>query len=320
LVDQGFKKVYRVLGIRDPLGYLVGARDPFSVYSKVLGMDIMLTLLPWNGDIVYDGLVVCGSRVSNGDVKRAIRAYVKAVDSGTLITSFARNKETVKLMKKPGTLKQKLLSQKSHYSGPNPDRLKVTLSVKLASLAALPLVPSETLWVFRRHGYSERENPHHGVTVLSASQSPLADPLVPYATLKALAPTVEEYIDLLLDACRQFNNRRPVGIAIDYLPIVQPTLEVLRSTRIEVHYYPPPSEEEEIQYNPHKQPHRTSRVQPTPPPRFEPGAKVCHLCTATTGPAPENEPLMQCSRCKKAWYCSREHQKIHWRVHKHECA
>lgn len=315
LVEKGFKNVYRVLGIRDTIGYVVGARDPFSCYSRILGVDIITTLLPWNGDIVYDGLVACGSTVTKGDVKKAIRAYVDAVDRGTLITSFSRT------IKKVG-MTQKLRNKKSNsYSGPSPDRLKVTLSIQLDCLTAIPLKPSEVMWVFRRHGYTEQTNPMHGVSVISSSGG--GDVLVPFVTLNALAPTVEEYVHLLMDACRQCNNRRPVAVAVDDLPIVEPLREVLSSTGVVVHYYPPPSDEELVQYNPPQfEPafHRGGpHERPSPPPRFAPGAKVCHLCLATAGSGSPGDPLMQCSRCKKAWYCSKEHQKIHWRVHKKEC-
>lgn len=39
---------------------------------------------------------------------------------------------------------------------------------------------------------------------------------------------------------------------------------------------------------------------------------VCHLCGAF-------EHLSLCSRCRQAWYCSKEHQKKHWKDHKQTC-
>ncbi|OWF38394.1 egl nine homolog 1-like [Mizuhopecten yessoensis] len=39
---------------------------------------------------------------------------------------------------------------------------------------------------------------------------------------------------------------------------------------------------------------------------------VCQLCGA-------HDDLQLCSRCKKTWYCSREHQKYDWKYHKKTC-
>jgi len=40
---------------------------------------------------------------------------------------------------------------------------------------------------------------------------------------------------------------------------------------------------------------------------------VCHL-TASPG-----KPLKRCSRCHAIYYCSAEHQKIHWKSHRALC-
>lgn len=39
---------------------------------------------------------------------------------------------------------------------------------------------------------------------------------------------------------------------------------------------------------------------------------VCELCGAF-------DNLLLCSGCREAWYCSKEHQKSHWRLHKNQC-
>ena len=39
---------------------------------------------------------------------------------------------------------------------------------------------------------------------------------------------------------------------------------------------------------------------------------VCELCGST-------EELKICARCKEVWYCSKEHQKRHWKQHKKRC-
>ena len=39
---------------------------------------------------------------------------------------------------------------------------------------------------------------------------------------------------------------------------------------------------------------------------------ACELCGSL-------EKLKVCARCKEAWYCSKEHQKSHWKQHKKQC-
>jgi hypothetical protein len=39
--------------------------------------------------------------------------------------------------------------------------------------------------------------------------------------------------------------------------------------------------------------------------------KPCIVCNATTS--------VRCSRCKETWYCSKEHQISHWKIHKKTC-
>ena len=47
LVEMKSKKVYKVLGIRDSIGTLVGARKPFEMFSALIGAELIMTILPW---------------------------------------------------------------------------------------------------------------------------------------------------------------------------------------------------------------------------------------------------------------------------------
>ena len=47
-------------------------------------------------------------------------------------------------------------------------------------------------------------------------------------------------------------------------------------------------------------------------------APTCALCDIASDPV-SGCVLMRCTGCRKAHYCSREHQKIHWAAHKYVC-
>eukprot|EP00658_Telonema_sp_P-2_P040481 TRINITY_DN2894_c0_g1_i1.p1 TRINITY_DN2894_c0_g1~~TRINITY_DN2894_c0_g1_i1.p1 ORF type:complete len:123 (+),score=21.78 TRINITY_DN2894_c0_g1_i1:176-544(+) len=46
----------------------------------------------------------------------------------------------------------------------------------------------------------------------------------------------------------------------------------------------------------------------------DPPAQPAHTCAACALPA-----TMRCSQCKLVWYCTREHQKTHWKLHRKTC-
>ena len=53
---------------------------------------------------------------------------------------------------------------------------------------------------------------------------------------------------------------------------------------------------------------------------FEEGttAPKCALCGVTKDSS-ESLKLFRCTRCLKSYYCSREHQRTHWKAHKYIC-
>eukprot|EP01084_Bolivina_argentea_P266790 452668_1 len=42
-------------------------------------------------------------------------------------------------------------------------------------------------------------------------------------------------------------------------------------------------------------------------------AKQCSYCNS------KKNNLLKCSKCQKAYYCSKKHQKLHWKIHKKDC-
>lgn len=103
LVSNDFRKVYLVLGIAQSIGEVyvdqtIGQRQLFDHPFPDLclhnppfsGLCVVTTLLPWQGKIVYDG-IVCGIPLPLGRklVYRTLcRVYKEAVDKGKVISSL----------------------------------------------------------------------------------------------------------------------------------------------------------------------------------------------------------------------------------------
>ena len=100
---------------------------------------------------------------------QALRMYINAVDSGNLIITLPRLASSAP--SSSSSSRHQTSRKKAAYSGPSPESLKITLSLELGCIKSLPTDNKELMWVFRRHGYSERENPDHLVTVLSSQMS-----------------------------------------------------------------------------------------------------------------------------------------------------
>ncbi|GAQ78098.1 hypothetical protein KFL_000080020 [Klebsormidium nitens] len=50
-----------------------------------------------------------------------------------------------------------------------------------------------------------------------------------------------------------------------------------------------------------------------------PTRTVCSWKLSTAGPEPDSGGFSRCARCQVARYCSKEHQKLHWRTHRKHC-
>lgn len=164
---------------------------------------------------------------------------------------------------------------------------------------------SNKMWVFRRHGYTERENPQHLVTVMQGGM-----PLIPFHKYSALVPSMLEMLTLI-DMSVTAAKGKPGCIAIDVEYGIEALNTLLQGANIYIMYYPPPSEEE-VAYSSSTNPYltHTERLYHT----NGPCCAVCHSEVSENG-----EVLMKCARCRSELYCSKEHQKLHWRKHKHVC-
>ena len=134
-----------------------------------------------------------------------------------------------------------------------------------ARLAATDKVPG-LMYVFRRHGYSEAENPEHLTSVMSSEGMPV----ILGATSARLDPTLAETVLLLARAVfesgsrenammlammgggvNRHNGKAPASVAVDCEAVVEPLRALLdrHGCGIDVDFYPPPSREEARMYS-----------------------------------------------------------------------
>ncbi len=307
LVSADYNKVYLVLGHVDSLagkvafvpgkGFCAKEKSPPpKIHGTISGAKVKTILLNWQNKVVYDGLMAPMEMVTKAALQKAFRAYLKALNTGTLITTLPKNEATAVLVE-PYKLDQEeyesyrlkyQLELQSIGSKPSPKGFDINRPTSLKSFG-------EHYLVFRRFGYTEEENPNHVITVLKGSA------WVGTLIMDSIAPTIGEYIKLAENYCND-SAKKPAVIAVDYAPNVEMFKRLMRDVNIHVGYYPPPSDVE------------TFLNDLTNPYMNAPRCKICSKTLAADGTA-----LMQCSQCKNVYYCSKEHQKQDWKSHKKYC-
>ena len=167
--------------------------------------------------------------------------------------------------------------------------------------AALAPNSASLMWVCRRLDYTEENNPHH-IVMISDSSGRFVGPVVFHCV--DLVPTIAEYADLVAQGIQASQGKKPPVVFIDAIDRVDSfsALMLEFGTGVNVMYYPPPSAEER-------------RHSDMTNPYFR-GELCCAVCGV---PKYLAASMMICSRCKRAYYCSREHQKAHWKVHRTTC-
>eukprot|EP01038_Epipyxis_sp_PR26KG_P017026 gene17026-23405_t len=156
------------------------------------------------------------------------------------------------------------------------------LRIELDYIKTALCVPIYYNWTFGRHGHTVAENPLYLLSVIGSD----CRELLSYHKCTSLTPSVSEYIKIL-HICVQSERAKPVQIMIDDENVVQDLHELLSFyCGIRVIYRLSQMEDED--------------------------EKSCQFCHIKTG-------LSRCSRCKIAHYCSREHQALHWPIHKKIC-
>jgi hypothetical protein len=193
-------KVYLTQGIFSSIGKLL--RD---CGHKLPTYALAATFLPFRGYVAFDGLVIGAAwEMADGMKKMFYRAYCKAVDEGTLITSLP------------------LISTPPHPVDPSATpALSTSQACMLQRLRALPKHSDKTKgvhWVFRRFGYSELGNPGHLIAIVGSDGRPVVNR---FATLRSLRPTALEIFDLLcytlFGGCIGIGERSPALIVQRHL-------------------------------------------------------------------------------------------------------
>ena len=300
LVSKDLKSVYLVLGQAQSLGEIAnvkfasngGPPQRGKVYPKpkfhspLIGSCISTTLINWEDKIVYDGLLMPEDSPTKSVLKKALQAYIKAVDTKTMIVAFEK--------------KESAIPKIEVYSSGEYDQIRTELRHKLDEIRAASVAPpkySPMMWVARRHGYTEKDNPDHLVTILGAQAGSC---LMPMVQTKDLIPSVHEYFDMLYQLIVSERKGKPQSFAIDSDVRVEMLRSILKDTGIHVGYYPPPSPEEE-------------KIMDVRRPRGQ-SCEVCGVLSCLDG-----SKLLVCSACRSVQYCCKEHQKEDWKYHKRVC-
>ncbi len=233
---------------------------------------------------------------SKAALKKALQAYLKALNAGTLITALPK-KEAIAARVEPYKLDQEeyesyrlkyLLELQSIGSKPSPKGFDVHH----------PMAPNPAgrqYLVYRSCGCKNEKCANHVIAALRGSACLGA------LFMGSLTPTIGEYIQLTQNYCNA-EGRKPAVIAIDYLPHFEIFRCLMKDVNIYVGYYSQPSDIEkyfdDLSHN------------WLNPPR-------CKLCEKTL--AADGTALMQCGLCRNVYYCSKEHQKQDWKSHKKDC-
>ena len=289
LADEKLEKVYRVVGISKSIGDMLRA-GPSGVAE--VGSMLRITLLPWLGQIIYDGTLVGGpplqyqsrldrlqSLVESAKIegrvirelptvtdapllgKRAVVSGIRAKPelngrigfagsfddaAGRYVVSLEDGGGSFKV--KPDNLAAAPPRLNSKCAGP-----VVTLSqpeLKLQQrIQALPQ-RDDDMWVFRRAGYTEEENPNHMGVIMSGKSGSILGSF----QSAHLAPTPAEYLNALKGTLFGGSRSgmaggsgvgfRPSILSFDEQSALKKLKAVLEPAGVQVLYYPPPSDEE----------------------------------------------------------------------------
>ena len=273
LVSEHQNAVYKVLGIADAI--YSGLVQPRYGETPLI---LSVTLLPWHGRLVYDGILTPPSHgppiQADNDLKRKLKAIVQlAEDEGRVIDrlreleledSYLRMPQDDKKGNVPSHSSDSDMPElEAHQEAITKRERKLMKAIKPYSLT----LPSDMkaaaddgkapYWLFRRDGYTEHENPNYQGFIMfgqPALKRPGDDfaPVDPIGMFKcsSLEPTSVDILEPLL-SCAKKMNFLPQMILIDEETCCERVEFLFKESQIdsEIAYYPPPTAEEHHAYN-----------------------------------------------------------------------
>eukprot|EP01040_Poterioochromonas_malhamensis_P003006 gene3006-3193_t len=307
LVSTDYSKVYLALGHFDSLAGKVtyvpgkGFRDikkypPPKIHGPINGMKGTTILLNWQNKIVYDGMMAPREMASKGTLKKALQAYLQALNTGTLITALPKNEATAPDVNPYNLDEEEYESYRLKYqlelqsigSKPSPDEFDINRQIPLKYFERHSLV-------YRSCECKDKECPSHVIAAIRGSAC------FGVVFMDSLTPTLGEYIRLTEKYCDKA-KRKPAIISIDYPRHLEMFRRLMKDVNILVGCYSPPSDVDKFLED-----LANSWLN-------APRCNVCEKPFTLDGTA-----LMQCSQCKNVYYCSKEHQKQDWKSHKKYC-
>jgi hypothetical protein len=358
LVSSDMKRVYLALGGKNSVGELAALRydsvedilvrvahpkKTWKLHGPLVGSRVVTVLLPWENKVASD-LTIGAYEISPLEtVKKAIAAYLHAVETNSIISRLEK-KEGLRLLP-TGRLDPAVLSERAaeveKYREICKDDLEYIRGKVLQSLRENPkarvssqgkglnhtdivlgnakasdekLLPHNiaepgSVWKIFRHAYNEVDNLEHRIEIVVSPDRRLLHTF----DANQLEPTVNEYIHNLRVAIERFDPGRssstvafPSGINIDLKKghLIDTLMSLLYEDKtIDLYVYYSPPATKMRMY-------------------FElhtdQALRSCVVCSK--GYTPTGQLVMKCSQCKAVAYCCKEHQKKNWPAHRQRCS
>ena len=198
-----------------------------------------MTLIPWYGRLVYDGVVVPAGpfgipiREASADLLVKLQAAVQtAIAEGRVVERL------LELEVPGGSLEGVTPGRTPNQTRPSEEEQPPAtgLGKKLVrKVSDYPPMSSDDKWVFRRVGYDEMSNPDHiGVVMVRG------DAIGAFQS-SSLQPRAEDILRSLIMIARKFGKgKRPTEILVDERSCCQCLRFLLRESSLSVAYIDPP--------------------------------------------------------------------------------
>lgn len=249
--------VYLAVGQSTSLYDLIcgsGMQSPDSVTR------VKLTLLPYRHRLVFDGVVLAAEKNAPPDMASRVHSLADRAEQEGLVVSnlsvnradlsrcvpdgatIVRTPENDEAAKATNDAEEAMGSaEASRFAAYDDPKFQNMRAMLHAAKKHEKEKDPNSLWVFRRGGYTEDDNPGHAIFIMAGGDGSM--PAMPFQT-ELLEPNPKELFDKLCEAVLARKGKAPSMLAVDSLPCVAPLNAMLDNTGIRCMYYPPASEEE----------------------------------------------------------------------------